>query len=116
VKATTVKNVYYPVNDMRLSVQFYQDVLGLPLQFVDGERWAQFKLNGINFALAGSSETPDVRHTQAFITFEVDSLEEVTYVLHEKGIIFSPIRHMNGHGRTCWFRDPADNVVQLFQF
>lgn len=111
----TVKNVCYPVDNVEVSVNFYQDILGLPLQFVDGTRWAQFRLNGISFALSGRQETPDELRSQAVVTFEVENLESLVSVLQARGVNVSSIRSMNGHGKTCWFCDPSENVVQLFE-
>jgi len=47
------------VSDMQRSVQFYRDVLGLPLRFESSE-WTEFGTEGVTIALhAGESPNPD---------------------------------------------------------
>jgi flavin reductase len=47
----TVGNVIYPVADIARAVAFYRDVVGLPLKFQDGDRWAAFDCHGTTLAL-----------------------------------------------------------------
>lgn len=51
-------NVILPADDFGRAVDFYQYVLGLPLKFRDGDRWAAFDAGGITLALAGGAERP----------------------------------------------------------
>jgi predicted enzyme related to lactoylglutathione lyase len=51
-------NVVLPADEFGKAVDFYQYVLGLPLKFRDGDRWAAFDAGGITLALAGGSEKP----------------------------------------------------------
>jgi catechol 2,3-dioxygenase-like lactoylglutathione lyase family enzyme len=44
----------FPVTDMKAAVAFVTAVLGTEPTFVDGERWAQFDLNGGRLALSGT--------------------------------------------------------------
>jgi catechol 2,3-dioxygenase-like lactoylglutathione lyase family enzyme len=44
----------FPVADMAAAVRFVSAVLGAEPTFVDGERWAQFDVNGGRLALAGT--------------------------------------------------------------
>jgi catechol 2,3-dioxygenase-like lactoylglutathione lyase family enzyme len=109
-----IKNVSYAVDDVHEATAFYQDALGITPQFVDGARWAQFRVDGSTFALSAGEETPDGMEAGAVITFEVDNLVDFVRGLRDKGIAVSELREMNGHGSTCWFRDPTGNVVQLY--
>jgi hypothetical protein len=56
VKALSMAAVF-PVASMPGAVEFVSAVLGIAPTFVDGERWAQFDLNGARLALASGSET-----------------------------------------------------------
>lgn len=42
-----------PVDDVAAAVAAWTQVLGTPPTFVDGDRWAQFDVNGSRLALAG---------------------------------------------------------------
>jgi predicted enzyme related to lactoylglutathione lyase len=110
-----IKNVFYAVSDVKKTSEFYQNILGLQLQFIDENQWAQFKVNGLTFALGGPDEVPNEIKTGAVVTFEVDDLSEVKDELERTGLKVSEIREMGSHGKTCWFLDPAENIVQLYQ-
>lgn len=110
-----IKNVYYAVNDMKNTCDFYSDVLGLELQFNDRDQWAQFKVNGVTFALGGEEETPSELTGGAVVTFEVDDLIQTVNQLKENRTEVSEMRDMGSHGITCFFKDPANNLVQLYQ-
>jgi hypothetical protein len=47
----------FPVGAMPGAVEFVTAVLGIEPTFVDGDRWAQFDLNGARLALASGSES-----------------------------------------------------------
>ena len=51
-------NIILPVEDLGKAVAFYQETLGLPLKFRDGERWAAFDAGGTTLALAAGAERP----------------------------------------------------------
>lgn len=110
-----LKNVFYGVSNMEEMVEFYEKVLGLPLQFVDRDQWAQFKVGDVSFALGGPEEIPENHETGAVVTFEVDNLKETKKNLEKNGIKVSDIRDMGSHGKTCSFYDPSKNIVQLYQ-
>ena len=113
---TKIKNIFYRVNgNMGETIQFYEDVLGLSLQFNDRDQWAQFKLVDVTFALGGEEEVPDKLEANAVVTFEVENIEKMKTLLEEKGCWVSEIRDMGSHGSTCYFFDPATNIVQLYQ-
>lgn len=110
-----VKNIYYAVNNVDKMARFYEELFELELQFNDRNQWAQFKVNGFTFALAGPEEVPKGVNHGAIITFEVDDINETVERLKEKGLEVQPIRDMGTHGLTCSFQDPSGNIVQLFQ-
>ncbi|WP_085991181.1 VOC family protein [Oceanobacillus senegalensis] len=110
-----IKNVFYRVSNMKETSEFYQEVLGLPLQFVDRDQWAQFKVNGVTFALGGREEVPHDLEAGAVVTFEVENLNEARKQLEQHDVQVSDVRDMGGHGSTCYFLDPSKNIVQLYQ-
>ena len=55
------------VSDMRRSVSFYRDVLGLPLKF-ESPGWTEFATEGATLALHASEEpAADAGHPQALV-------------------------------------------------
>ncbi|UGQ11985.1 bleomycin resistance protein [Yinghuangia sp. ASG 101] len=49
----------FPVADMGAAVKFVSAVLGTQPTFVDGDRWAQFDVNGGRLALSGTDREGD---------------------------------------------------------
>jgi predicted enzyme related to lactoylglutathione lyase len=52
----TPHSILIPVSDMTQAVAFCRDVLGLPLKFQDGERYAAFAFGTLTLALLGAEE------------------------------------------------------------
>ena len=80
------------VSDMKRSVSFYKDVLGIPLKF-DSPEWTEFATDGATLALH-SSETPasaegDQQHLPAGRCrpgFSVPNLDEFHSKMVENGV------------------------------
>jgi catechol 2,3-dioxygenase-like lactoylglutathione lyase family enzyme len=51
-----IGNAVFTVSDMDRSVRFYEGLLGRPLKFRDGNRWAAFDVGGTTLALASADE------------------------------------------------------------
>lgn len=97
-------------------MRFYRDVLGLPLKFQDGSRWAQFDAGGASFAVSAAGEGPATAGAGAVVVFEVEDLEAALARLQARGVPVEggPV-DMGAHGRYLTLRDPSGNPVQLFQ-
>lgn len=109
-----LQNIYLTASDMKRQRRFYEEVLGLKVKFADEDNWVQFDVGGQNLALASAREAAPGA-AGAVVVLEVDSIEAVVEKLSEEGLEVLSIRDMGSHGRTCAFRDPSGNVVQLFQ-
>jgi predicted enzyme related to lactoylglutathione lyase len=111
---TRIQNAYYVARGMDAAVAFYRDALGLKLKFQDGARWAQFDAGGSNFSLSSTEEAaPDA--AGGVVVFEVTDLEAMAGAITAAGGTVLGRRDMGSHGRTLTFRDPAGNVLQLFE-
>ena len=53
-----LRTLVLAVDDLNAACAFYTDVLGFPLRFRDGDRWAQLDAGGIDIALAAGGERP----------------------------------------------------------
>src|ERR671933_155776 len=98
-------NVFYRVRDMDTAVTFYAQVLGLPLKFRDGERWAAFDVAGVTLALEGGAEPGG-----ATVSLRVQGLDELVVALRQQGAIVSDPRD-GAHERRAEFTDPAGKTL-----
>lgn len=109
-----VSSTFYWTRNMDESVAFYRDVLGLGLRVRYGEDWAEFDVGGSTVAIHGSSTSPP--SPGGTVVFEVEDIEETMGVLEERGVRFlGGITDVPYTGRIATFRDPAGNVIQIFQ-
>ncbi|MBS1885881.1 MAG: bleomycin resistance protein [Actinobacteria bacterium] len=60
-----------PVPNLAEAVAFWTDALGVPPTFVDGDRWAEFRLGDTKLALAGTDRAAD----EAGVMLKVDDLD-----------------------------------------
>jgi predicted enzyme related to lactoylglutathione lyase len=71
-QAPRIGNVLHPVRDLGSAVTFYRDVVGLPLRFQDGDRFAAFNGGGTTLALVAGDE--DVTEGQAAVSLLVNDV------------------------------------------
>lgn len=109
-----LQNAYYVTGDMDRAIAFYRDALGLDLAFQDGDKWAQLKAGGANFALSSRDEAPDGA-VGATVVFEVSDAAAAGAAIAAAGGEVVGERDMGSHGKTLTFRDPDGNLVQLYQ-
>jgi catechol 2,3-dioxygenase-like lactoylglutathione lyase family enzyme len=91
-EARTISSVL-PVPDLDAAVSFWKNALGVEPTFVDGDRWAQFDLEGRRLALAGTDavasvpgvmvKVDDVRATKASLEAVGVEVREIVEGPHE---------------------------------
>lgn len=110
----TIQNVYVVGDDLDALAGFYEQALGLKTSFRDGERWCQFKLGTVNFAISSREEAPP--GTQgAIVVFETtESLASTADQVRRAGGSLLDMRDMGSHGCVATFADPAAHVFQVF--
>ncbi len=99
---------------MNQAVAFYQDLLGLPIKFRDGDRWTQFDVNGVAVALADPTQGTVPPGGGGTVVLEVDNLMETREKLIQNGVSVNDIVDMGDHGRYFTAKDPEGNIVQIF--
>jgi predicted enzyme related to lactoylglutathione lyase len=109
-----VRTVYQITTKMEESLAFYRDVFSLPLEFRDGNKWAQFNAGGTGFALSSPEEAAPGAHGTV-VVLEVDDLDQARQLLQAKGVSTTAVRDMGSHGRVLSCHDPDGNVLQLFE-
>ena len=107
-----VGNIILPVSDLDRAVAFLGDVIGLPLKFRDGDRWAAFDAGGLTLAVAGPEEHPP--GGLPAVSFKVEDVDAAAARLVEAGadVVGEPVR--GEHEARLAFRDPDGNVFFVY--
>jgi len=111
------------VSDLKRSVEFYRDVLGVPLKFEAGD-WAEFATLGTRLALkAGAPPVAGMPEKSADgkpiagrvgIAFEVKNLDQVYRDLTARGVRFvQPPTDEEHGGRIATLLDPDGLEIAL---
>jgi len=114
----------FAVDDIQKAREFYGETLGLNMSALDEE-------NGLwSLDLAGDRDTlmyqkPDlVPANYTILNFEVDDAEKAVDELAARGVRFERYDAFDqdekgivrtGGPRVAWFKDPAGNILSVFQ-
>jgi lactoylglutathione lyase len=117
VRATAINHVSIPATDVDAVAGFYQDVFGVERipspNFGTPVRW--LRLGDLQLHIF---EVEEERHTYQHFGFEVDDFEGAYLRLKELGIFdqserFGSLWELPGGEVQMYFRDPADNFVEI---
>jgi lactoylglutathione lyase len=111
------------VSDLKRSVAFYRDVLGVPLKY-ESDGWAEFATLGTRLALkTGAPPVASIPEKSADgqpiagrvgIAFEVKNLDQLYRDLSAKGVRFTQPPTDEAHGgRTATLLDPDGLEIAL---
>jgi hypothetical protein len=78
----------FPVADMAKAVSEWSAILGVAPTFVDGDRWAQFDVNGRRVALAGTDRVSNA----AGLMIKVTDIEAASDRLTDQGVRLGPLQ------------------------
>ena len=101
------------------SVEFYRDVIGIPLSFLGQDfGWAQFDLGSASLGLErcdpADPEARDLVGRFVGISIEVGDIETTYDTLIAKGVEFiGPPERQAWGGVLAHFKDPDGNVITL---
>lgn len=104
-------HVVLPVSDMDRAVRFCAEVLGLPMRFRDGDRYAAFDAGGATLALAAPAEQSAQGHVT--IALRVDDVETARARLAPAAEVGEVVE--SGHERRVSFTDPDGNAFVVYQ-
>lgn len=107
-----LRQVFVVAGAFDRQVGFYEEGLGLKLQFRDGDNWAQFAAGDVSFALAGEGEGMGAVTGQSIAVFEVDDIDEAATQIENAGGRLGTLRDMGEHGRTQLVTDPGGRIVR----
>ena len=108
------------VSDMKRSVAFYRDILGLPLKF-GSDDWTEFSNEGSTIALhrADSINPPGISQGQTpagscQLGFEVENLDRFHAEMQKKGVVCAhPPKMQDFGGRLALYADPDGLLLAI---
>ena len=110
-----VHSTFYWTKDMEQAVGFYRDVLGLNLRARFGEDWSEFEVGDARIAIHGTRGAAPPSQG-ATVVFETKDLDATMRALSGRGVDFEgEITEVPEGGRFVSFRDPAGNLLQIFE-
>jgi catechol 2,3-dioxygenase-like lactoylglutathione lyase family enzyme len=110
VSAMKLMFMFVPVKDLKESVAFYRDSLGLDEAWREGDTTVAFTLPGSEIQLMLDTATGDDWLPGGF--FEVDSVEK--FIAEHPDFSWAKESIEVPGGRGASFRDPSGNVIYLF--
>jgi catechol 2,3-dioxygenase-like lactoylglutathione lyase family enzyme len=122
-----IRNLDYTVllcRNMREKKAFYQDVMGFPVE-TDLENWVTFRVGATLLTLrprgpwAAWEDGPTVPGSATVqLAFRVPppavDVCHAELVAHDVPIVRGPTDQPNSRHRTLFFRDPEDNVIEIY--
>ena len=108
--------VYDCVQDLDRALQFYTDVLGLPLKHRFGDRWAEVEAGSVTIGLHPVEEGEQVQgEGGGTASFTVENIETLAAQLREKGASVGEIRNPP-RGKFMMVTDPDGNQLHFIEF
>lgn len=112
----------FSVNDIARAKKFYEEVLGLDVEDMDG--MLQLNINGGGHILIYPKDN-HMPATYTILNFPVKNIEEAVDGLAARGVRFlqynEPVKTdekgicRNGWPLIAWFEDPAGNILSVLQ-
>ena len=109
-----IRQVFVSATDLDEVSGVFADVLGLELQFRDGDRWVQFRAGDISLAVASPSEGSGVEDGRAVPVFEVTDLDILVAKFTATGTGVET-RDMGAHGRTALVTLKSGLAISLLE-
>jgi predicted enzyme related to lactoylglutathione lyase len=116
---TGVDFVSIPTADLEASMDFYENVLGLPRSSVwqgSGQKpvGAEYETGTVTLALLANERLGmELVPMNAPIALRVDDVAAARAQLESRGVQFDGDTMDTGVCHKAWFKDPAGNVIEL---
>lgn len=103
------------VNDVVVSRDFYENILGLRFKFQDNQ-WIEFDVGGTSFAILQRLPSQGPLKPQKMRTmFQVDDIEQMKSKLIKNNVkLINNIRNEE-YGKLLTFEDPNGHWLELFE-
>ena len=103
------------VTDMKRSIDFYQGLIGLPLNQQSLE-WTEFFNGGTVLALHPAKRKDKIKASPTILVgFMVNDLENSVKRLKEKGVKFFKEPRQEPFGKHAIFEDPDEHLISIVQ-
>ncbi len=102
------------VKDMKRSVAFYRDILGLQVQYENPE-WSQLSAGNVDLGLHPEGEHLHVKPGGCQVAFFVQDVQKAAEELKRKGVKFAMEPRKEDFGWLAVFTDPDGYHIQLGQ-
>lgn len=100
-------------HDLGKAVEFYRDVLKMPLKFHLENKWAEFDLGCVKFGLCPISQMQDNVRTGIVLEVHQDLLEMYKNLKDQVTFLNEPVVAL--HGVMIGFKDVGGNILDLYQ-
>jgi predicted enzyme related to lactoylglutathione lyase len=104
---------FYYVTDLDRAVDFYRNVLDLPL--VSRDCVARFDIDGVLFELVPAGERPVSGSGNVRLCLQVQDIKDTVAQLRKRGVHATEIKTVTG-GLLAFFNDPDGNELCLWQY
>ncbi len=108
------------VSDMKRSMEFYRDVLGLPLKF-ESPKWTEFATEGTTLALHGETKPAERSagdHTPAgscHPAFQVDHIDGFHEKMLARGVRCIQPPKLEDFGKLAVYVDPDGLAISVWE-
>ena len=99
--------------DLKKAVEFYQDKLGLKLQFHLDNKWAEFDLGCVKFGLCPIEQNQEIIRTGIVLETQDDLVHFYEKMKNEVEFLGEPVVAV--HGIMVGIKDPGGNVIDMYQ-
>ncbi|MFB9826771.1 VOC family protein [Lederbergia wuyishanensis] len=113
IEIQKVGQIGIPVKDVNRALEFYKDILGLPMLF-NTDTMAFFECNGVRLLLS-LPEKEEFAHPSSVLYFQVENINDTYEELQDKGVSFIDNPHLiakmgNVETWMAFFKDSEDNT------
>ena len=102
------------VSDMKRSVKFYRDVLGMELK-EKSKDWVEFAERGTVIALHPSKKKRFAKNNSMLVGFSVSDFDDVCTGLKKKKVKFYKKPTQEPFGRHAIIQDPDGHLISIIQ-
>ncbi|MDU0073960.1 MULTISPECIES: VOC family protein [Bacillus] len=117
------------VNDFKESVEFYKDLLGLPISWLEKEmEYALFDNGETKIELLSRENMAEIvgeerksldgdAQSRFLLQFKVEDVDKTYEYLHKQGIkcVNEPHDRQEWRARVAHFRDPDNNLIEIYK-
>lgn len=107
-----LRTLVLSVENIDESLPFYEQTMGMPLKFRDGDHYAALDGDGVTLALATESDHP--APGEVALSFRTDNVPAASQELIEGGARLETPPTEAGHEMRAVLRDTAGNAVVVY--